>query len=102
MGKKKDELDELIVERTKVNPSFPLMIEEALRIREAVRDMASRREQLGLSQTVVAARMGTSQAAVNRIERGDSDIKLSTLAKYVAATDGHLQIAVVDGQRATA
>ncbi|MGO9557608.1 MAG: helix-turn-helix domain-containing protein [Acidimicrobiales bacterium] len=39
----------------------------------------------GLSQTVVAARMGSSQSVVARIEQGDRDVRLSTLARYAAA-----------------
>jgi len=39
----------------------------------------------GLSQTEVAARMGTSQSAVARLESGDADIRLSTLERYATA-----------------
>lgn len=46
--------------------------------------VAARRER-GLSQTEIAARMGTSQSAVARLERGDVDARLSTLERYVAA-----------------
>jgi transcriptional regulator with XRE-family HTH domain len=42
---------------------------------------------LGLSQTEVAARMGTSQSAVARLERGDADVRLSTLQRYAAALE---------------
>ena len=41
--------------------------------------------EIGLSQTEVAARMGTSQSAVARLESGDADVRLSTLERYVAA-----------------
>ena len=44
-----------------------------------------RRIDLGLSQTEVAARMGTSQSAVARLESGDADVRLSTLERYAAA-----------------
>ena len=43
------------------------------------------REKLGLSQTVVAARMGTSQSAVARLEAGEIDAKLSTVERFAAA-----------------
>jgi transcriptional regulator with XRE-family HTH domain len=39
----------------------------------------------GLSQTEVAARMGTSQSAVARLETGDADVRVSTLERYAAA-----------------
>jgi predicted transcriptional regulator len=48
-------------------------------------DLVSRRVELGLSQTEVAARMGTSQSAVARLEAGAADIRLSTLERYAAA-----------------
>ena len=61
-------------------------------------DMAARRQGLsealvarrlaqGLSQTEVAARMGTSQSAVARLEAGTGDIRLTTLERYAAAVD---------------
>jgi len=40
---------------------------------------------LGLSQTEVAARMGTSQSAVARLEAGPHDLRVSTLHRYAAA-----------------
>lgn len=53
--------------------------------RRVVRDLAERREELGLSQATVAARMGTSQSAVARMEAGGVDVRLSTLDRYAAA-----------------
>jgi ribosome-binding protein aMBF1 (putative translation factor) len=52
---------------------------------ELVRRLARRRLDLGLSQTEVAARMGTSQSTVARIESGGSDLRLSTLGRYAGA-----------------
>jgi predicted transcriptional regulator len=60
---------------------------EGLRARrQALLDqlVAARRES-GLSQTELAARMGTSQSAVARLESGDLDARLSTLERYAAA-----------------
>ena len=50
-----------------------------------VRDLAAQRQAAGLSQTQVAARMGTSQSAVARLESGATDIRASTLERYAAA-----------------
>ena len=52
---------------------------------ELVTELASSRQRLGLSQTEVAARMGTSQSAVARLEAGGSDARLSTLERYAEA-----------------
>jgi ribosome-binding protein aMBF1 (putative translation factor) len=50
-----------------------------------MRDLAGRRQEAGLSQTEVAARMGTSQSAVARLESGETDVRASTLERYAAA-----------------
>ena len=80
-----DFLDEIIAERAERNPDFPDLVEAAVHRRELLRELAARREQLGLSQTVVAARMGTSQSAVARLEAGETDTKLSTVERFAAA-----------------
>ncbi len=59
----------------------------AKRRRELTEALVARRVSQGLSQTEVAARMGTSQSAVARLEAGASDIRLSTLERYAAAVD---------------
>jgi transcriptional regulator with XRE-family HTH domain len=61
---------------------------------EILAALVSRRQRLGLSQTAVAARMGTSQSAVARLEAGRSDPRVSTLARYAAALDTSVSFAV--------
>ena len=56
--------------------------------------LVKRRRRLGLSQTAVAARMGTSQSAVARLEAGGSDPRLSTLARYAAALNTAVSYAI--------
>ena len=53
--------------------------------RRLVGELAEQRRSAGLSQTEVAARMGTSQSAVARLEAGDADVRASTLERYAAA-----------------
>lgn len=48
-------------------------------------ELAERRRELGLSQTEVAARMGTSQSTVARLEAGGGDVRLSSLERYAEA-----------------
>jgi transcriptional regulator with XRE-family HTH domain len=55
-----------------------------------VRSLVERRQAAGLSQTEVAARMGTSQSAVARLESGTADIRASTLERYAAAVGGEI------------
>jgi ribosome-binding protein aMBF1 (putative translation factor) len=55
-----------------------------------VRELAERRQLSGLSQTEIAARMGTSQSAVARLESGTADVRASTLERYAAAVGGQI------------
>lgn len=63
--------------------------------REFVDRLVDERQALGLSQTEVAARMGTSQSAVARLERGDADVRLSTLERYAAALEQRVGFGLV-------
>lgn len=67
------------------DPVFPGFKQMAERRRALAESLVQQRQKLGLSQTEVAARMGTSQSAVARIESGDADVRLSTLERYAAA-----------------
>ena len=58
--------------------------------RRLVADLTEQRRAAGLSQTEVAARMGTSQSAVARLETGDADVRVSTLERYAAAIGSQL------------
>jgi ribosome-binding protein aMBF1 (putative translation factor) len=55
-----------------------------------VRELAGQRQAARLSQTEVAARMGTSQSAVARLESGTADVRASTLERYAAAVGGQI------------
>jgi len=85
-----DFLDEIVQKRTKANPDFPQMVEAGLRTRLLLRSLAERRKKLGLSQTLVAARMGTSQSALARLEAGESDPRISTVERYALAVGQEL------------
>jgi ribosome-binding protein aMBF1 (putative translation factor) len=76
-------------------PALPGFREMALRRMAAeraglVRELVGQRQAAGLSQTEVAARMGTSQSAVARIESGATDTRASTLERYAAAVGGEI------------
>ena len=66
---------------------FPGFAAEAAEPSELIGRLAAVRSSLGLSQTDVAARMGTSQSAIARLESGQADVRLSTLTRYAAALD---------------
>jgi transcriptional regulator with XRE-family HTH domain len=76
-------------------PLLPGFREMALRRmsaerRRLVAGLTAQRRSAGLSQTEVAARMGTSQSAVARLETGDADVRVSTLERYAAAIGSQL------------
>jgi DNA-binding XRE family transcriptional regulator len=57
-------------------------------------ELAQRRRAAGLSQTEVAARMGTSQSAVARLENENVDVRTSTLQRYATAVDSRITLNV--------
>jgi DNA-directed RNA polymerase specialized sigma subunit len=67
------------------DPLLPGFKQMAERRRALARALTARRVDLGLTQTEVAARMGTSQSAVARLESGSLDVRMSTLERYAAA-----------------
>jgi transcriptional regulator with XRE-family HTH domain len=79
------------VESRSVFPGFDAVADDAGAL---IEQLAAVRRERGLSQTEVAARMGTSQSALARLESGQSDARLSTLARYAAALDVDLGFSV--------
>jgi predicted transcriptional regulator len=65
--------------------SFPGLGARSERRHELIAELIRARRESELSQTEIAARMGTSQSAVARLESGDLDARLSTLERYAAA-----------------
>jgi len=91
-----DFLDEVIEERRTHNPAFPAMVDEAYERRLLLRQLAEARKAAKLSPTVVAARMGTSEAAVARLEAATVDPKASTIERFAAAIGKRVQWEIVD------
>ena len=68
----------------------------AEQVRDALDELRRVRQ---LTQVELSRTMGRPQSTISRIER-EGDMLLSTLAAYVEALGGHLEInAVVDGKR---
>jgi predicted transcriptional regulator len=67
------------------DPVFPGFREISAQRKALSDDLVARRLEVGLSQTEVAARMGTSQSAVARLEAGSADVRFSTVERYAAA-----------------
>jgi predicted transcriptional regulator len=65
--------------------AFPGLEQPSRWRRELIDELVRARQESELSQTEIAARMGTSQSAVARLESGGLDARLSTLERYAAA-----------------
>jgi ribosome-binding protein aMBF1 (putative translation factor) len=95
MADKRDFLDEIVEESTELDPQFPALLAAAEQRRELLRTLVSRRQSKGLSQTIVAARMKTSQSAVARLENQE-DAKESMIDRYAAAIGVQVTRTVVE------
>lgn len=80
------------------DPVFPGIAAMAERRRNLAEELVTERVRVGLTQTEVAARMGTSQSAVARLEAGDIDIRLSTLERYAMAIGMELRFDLKRGK----
>jgi len=77
--------------RTRLDIDEQEVARERLRLR-----LALLREQLGKSQVELAELLGTSQPNISQLERSE-DLQLSSIAKYVHALGGQLQVNAVVG-----
>lgn len=91
-----DFLTELIEERSEANRHFSELVDAAFKRRELIRRLVEIRTELSISQTRLAALMGTSQSAVARLESGDLDARGSTLARYAAAVGRRIEFQIVE------
>jgi ribosome-binding protein aMBF1 (putative translation factor) len=98
MPRGRDDLEDLIAERSALNPGFRAMVDDALRRRQLVRQLVEGRRAAGVTRTIVAARMRTSESTVARLEAAGADAKLSTLARYAAALGKRIEWRVVDDE----
>lgn len=94
-----DFLAEMIAERTKANSDFPALVEAALNRRELLRALAAERQAAGLTQTELAAALGTSQAQVARLESGNADAKLSTISRLAAVLGKQIEFQISDAPK---
>jgi transcriptional regulator with XRE-family HTH domain len=50
------------------------------------------RRKLDLTQAIVADRLDVTQENISQIERGEADVRLSTLNRYIEALGGRLEV----------
>lgn len=95
-----DFLDEMIAEGARENPEFPRLVEEGTRRLELLHALAVERRARGFSQTRVAARMGSSQSSLARLEGAASDAKLSTVQRFASALGMDVQFHLIPAEEA--
>ena len=61
--------------------------------------LRARRQEAGLAQSEVAARAGTSQSALSRIESGESEPSLSRLSRIAAALGCVVEVSFPKAER---
>jgi DNA-binding XRE family transcriptional regulator len=89
----RDDLEELIAEFSAEDPAFPVALAAAEERLAIMTRLKAARKAAGLSRAAVAARMGTSESAVARMEGGALDARISTVARFAAAVGVRLQVA---------
>lgn len=80
-----DSIEDLDAEIALEHPELPLLIAAAEDRRALLRELARHRRMANVGQGELAARMGTSQSFVSRLERGLVDPQHSTEDRYAAA-----------------
>ena len=93
-GTEHDDLDDFITEAS-ADPVFEAALDQARQRRVILLELGERRKAAGLSRSVVAGRMGTSEAAVARLESGATDPRWSSVERFAAAIGVRLDIHLV-------
>ena len=77
------------------DPAFVAAYAEAEVEYQVVEAMIRARGEAGLTQGALAARMGTTQSAITRLEGGRVSPSVATLRKYAAAVGKRLRVEMV-------
>ena len=85
--------NELFACKTKPRPNNPALAEPFNHEYEAARAMHTARTRAKLTQAEIAAKMGTTQSAVSRMEKGR--VTYTTLCRYVEACGCKLKLTPV-------
>jgi predicted XRE-type DNA-binding protein len=75
-------------------PEGRARVDEYRRLMDAIVSLYRLREQRGLTQVDVAKALEVTQGNVSRVENA-ADLYVSTLARYVEALGGHLELTAV-------
>lgn len=90
-----DDLEALLLCEVAEDPSFMDGMADIADRKRALRVLVAHRKEQHLSQTDVAASMGTTQSAVSDLEGGGNDFYLSTLQRYARAVGARIEVRAV-------
>ena len=90
-----NDVEKYIVKRKKQSARFAKDFESDYEKFEFSVILKQARENSGITQEVVAKRLGTKKSAISRIENHAEDIRLSTLGKYAKAVGKKLRVELV-------
>ncbi len=97
-----EDLQRLLAKYRSDDPGLEVLVAAAVRRHALLRELGQRRKELGLTQDQVAAAMGTSQAAVARLEQGRADPRASTIERFAAVLGVRINAAIADDDDAVA
>jgi DNA-binding XRE family transcriptional regulator len=85
-------VDDLIRERDAKSPGFAARVDARVAELALARKLRALREKRGLTQAELAAKAGTGQAAIARIEAGKATPKLDLLGRIAGALGARLKV----------
>jgi transcriptional regulator with XRE-family HTH domain len=91
----RDDLQVSVAKWSKEDPDFSLLVKAFQQNEHLLDELVRCRESQHLTQREVAVRMGTSQSAVDRVESGDVDPRLSTVQRLAVALGGIVEMRIV-------
>jgi ribosome-binding protein aMBF1 (putative translation factor) len=89
-----DDLEKYIEKRKKRSRAFADEFEAGYEQFKVGLMLRNAREQAGLTQEQIAARLRTRKSAISRIENHAEDIRLSTLEKFAGAVGKRLSLKI--------
>lgn len=89
-----DDLDKYIKKRKKKSPKFAKNFDKGYEQFKIGVLLKQARQEAGLTQEQVAAKLHTQKSAISRIENHAEDIRLSTLENFAEAVGRHLKLEV--------
>jgi ribosome-binding protein aMBF1 (putative translation factor) len=93
---------EKFLEKKLKNKSFRKKYEAAQPLMAIAVSISKAREAMQISQSQLAARLGTTQSVISRIESGNQNLSIEMLSRIAAVLDCHLSVGLTPIRRKAA